>query len=157
MNNIYSIVVLSIIWILLRESFSFFSLITGVLLSAGCLYFYRKYLPLNRVENIRYHRLLLYVFFLVKEIYQAGFYVIWLIIKGASADIIVLKTKITNESLRILLADSITLTPGSILLDLTDDNLKLLYLKEKNDTRDFSAVDRFLRERLERQLIKVQK
>ena len=156
-NNIYSIAILIFVWIILRETFSPSSVIVGVILSIGCLYFYHKYLPLNRVGNIRYHRLIFYVFYLIGEIYLAGFYVIKLIIKGANVDVIKLKTKITDESLKVLLADSITLTPGSILLDLKGEDLTLLYLKEKNDTRDFDAIDDFLRVRLEKQLIKVQK
>ncbi|MCL2857400.1 MAG: Na+/H+ antiporter subunit E [Oscillospiraceae bacterium] len=156
-NNIYSVVILVFVWIILREAFSPFSLIVGIILSVGCLYFYHKYLPLKRVENIRYPRLILYVFYLVGQIYVSGFYVIKLIVKGASVDIIELKTKITNESLKVLLADSITLTPGSILLDLTDEKLTLLCLMKKNDTRDLKAMDDFLKGRLENQLIKVQK
>ena len=156
-GNIYSIVILIFVWIILRETFSPFSAITGAVLSIGCLYFYRKYLPLNRVENIRYPRLILYAFYLIGQIYISGFYVIELIIKGASVDIIELRTKITNESLKVLLADSITLTPGSILLVLEDEKLTLLCLKRKNDTRDLKTMDDFLKGRLENQLLKVQK
>ena len=156
-NNIYSIVILIFVWIVLRETFSLSSLIVGIVLSIGCLYFYHKFLPLKQVENIKYHRLILYVFYLIGQIYVSGLYVIGLIFKGASVDIIDLKTKITNESLKILLADSITLTPGSILLVLKDDTLTLLCLKRKNDTRDLKAMDDFLKGHLENQLMKVQK
>ena len=156
-GKIYSAVILTFVWIILRETFSLFSVIAGVILSIGCLYFYHKYLPLKQIENIRYPRLILYVFYLIGQIYASGFYVIGLIIKGASIDIIELKTKITNESLKVLLADSITLTPGSILLDLEDEKLTLLCLKRKNDTRDLEAMDNFLKGHLENQLLKVQK
>ena len=156
-SNIYPIVILAFIWIILRESFSLSGVIAGAILSVGCMYFYHKYLPLNRVEGIRYSQLILYIFYLVGQIYVSGFYVIKLIIKGASADIVQLKTKITSESMRILLADSITLTPGSILLVLEGEKLTLLCLKMKNDTRDLSAMDDFFKGRLESQLIKVQK
>ena len=156
-NNIYSIVILIFVWIILRETFSLSSVIVGIVLSIGCLYFYHKFLPLKQIEDIKYPRLILYAFYLIGQIYLSGFYVVGLIFKGASVDIIELKTKITNESLKVILADSITLTPGSILLVLKDDTLTLLCLKRKNDTRDLKAMDDFLKGHLENQLIKVQK
>jgi len=156
-SSIYSIIVLVFIWVILRESFSPLSVIAGVALSIGCIYFYRKLLPLGRVESIKYSRLIIYVFYLIGQIYISGFYVIRLIIQGASVDIVELETKIKNESMRILLADSITLTPGSILLDLEGQKLTLLCLKMRNDTRDQKAMDDFLKGRLENQLMKVQK
>ena len=155
-NNIYSIAVLVLVWIILRETFSLFTLVVGVALSIACIYFYHKYLPLKRISNVKFLRLGGYVFYLIGQIYLAGFYVIKLIILGAKADVIKLKTKVTNESLKVLLADSITLTPGSILLDLNNENITLLCLKEKNDTRDLEAMDNFLKGRLENQLLKVQ-
>jgi len=156
-NNIYSIAALILVWIVLRETFSLFTVIIGAVLSIACVYFYHKYLPLKRIKNVKFPRLAFYVFYLIGQIYLAGFYVIKLIILGAKADVIELKTKVTNDSLKVLLADSITLTPGSILLDLENENITLLCLKEKNDTRDLEAMDNFLKGRLENQLLKVQK
>jgi len=156
-NNIYSIAALIIVWVILRETFTLSTVIVGVILSIACVYFYHKYLPLKRVSNVNFLRLTFYVFYLIGQIYLAGFYVIKLIIRGAKADVIELKTKVTNESLKVLLADSITLTPGSILLDLDDENITLLCLKEKNDTRNLEDMDNFLKGRLENQLLKVQK
>lgn len=156
-NNIYSVTALILVWIILRETFSLSTVIIGAVLSVACVYFYHKYLPLKRVRNVKFLKLIFYVFYLIGQIYIAGFYVIKLIVLGAKADVIELKTKVTNESLKVLLADSITLTPGSILLDLKDENITLLCLKEKNDTRDLEAMDDFLKGRLENQLLKVQK
>ena len=154
----YTIAVLAIGWIILREYFSPWALLVGVLLGVGCVYFYHKFLPeRDDGSKIHYFRLVVYLIFLFGQIYKAGLFVIKVILTGAKADIVQVKTTLTNESLRVILANSITLTPGSILLDLTDDTFTLLWLREKNDNRSPDVADAVLKNDLEAQLLKVQK
>ena len=71
-------------------------------------------------------------------------------------DIVTVKTKLKNESLRIILADSITLTPGSILLDLKDEFITLLWIRDKFTPSDSETADRMLKGKLERRLLKAE-
>jgi multicomponent Na+:H+ antiporter subunit E len=87
----------------------------------------------------------------------SGFHVIKLIIKGPQADIVTVNTQIKAEVLRIILVDSITLTPGSILLELNDDKVTLLWIREKNAPSGPEAADKQLKQKLERRLLKAQR
>ena len=156
-SHIYKVVILTFMWIMFREQFSPRTLAVGTVLGAGCVYFYYKYLPLNRPDNISFFRAAIYLFYLLGQIYLSGFYVIKLIFKGAKADVVNVKTKLESEAMKIMLADSITLTPGTITLGLNDDgSLDVLWLREKDDNRD-TDIDDIIKGNLERHLIKVQK
>jgi len=146
-----------VVWILLREYFSIATAFIGLAVGAGCLWFYNKYLPLQEIRNINFFRLTLFLFYVIGQIYFAGFFVIKVILTGGKVDVVDVKTKLTNDTLRVILADSVTLTPGSILLNIKDDTLTLLWLREKSDNRDMSVADGVLKGRLENQLLKVQK
>ena len=154
---IYDVIVLTIVWIILREYFSIFTLVVGIGVSIGCIWFYHKYIPLKEILKANYIKLFVYFLYLLGQVYYAGFFVIKVILTGGKVDIVNVKTKLADETLRVMLADSITLTPGSILLDLKGDTLTLLWLREKSDHRDMSVADDILKGRLEDQLLKVQK
>lgn len=72
--------------------------------------------------------LLLYFCYLLGQIYVAGFSVIKMIFVGAKAYMYTTKTTLQNDTLRIILADSITLTPGSILLEQDSENITVVWL-----------------------------
>lgn len=156
-ESVFSVVVLVFGWMILREQFSLWTLLVGIVLGIGCIWFYHKYLPARGGSGLNMLRFGVYLFYLVGQIYIAGIFVLKVILTGAKVDIVRVKTQLTNESLRVVLANSITLTPGSILLDLKDDTLTLLWLRAKNDMRDPEVADAVLKENLERQLLKVQK
>jgi len=156
-HRIYDVIVLTLVWIILREYFSVFTVVAGIGVSIGCIWFYHKYIPLKEILKANYLKLFLYFLYLIGQVYYAGFFVIKVILTGGKVDIVDVKTKLTDETLRVMLADSITLTPGSILLDLKGDTLTLLWLREKSDMRDKSVADNVLKGGLEDQLLKVQK
>jgi len=148
---------LTVIWIIFREEFSLFSIVVGIVICIGCIAYSRYFLPLNKIVGVNYARLFLYVFDLIWQIYLSGFYVINMIIRGkARADIVSVKTSITNETLRVILADSITLTPGSILLDLTEDNITVVVLMSKEDP-EIDDPDTLVKGNLEEKLLKAQR
>jgi len=143
-------------WILLMEEISWRSIAMGMLTTMVCLHFASKFLPYEEVKNVNFYKLISYPFFLIGQIYAAGFFMIGVIIKGASIDVVSLKTKLSNEYLRIMLADSITLTPGSILLELNDDIITLLWIRYKNTPGDPETADMMLKSKIERQLLKAE-
>ena len=131
---------------------------TGIAISGGVVYFYRKYLPLNKITGVSFLKLAMYSFYLVGQIYIAGFNAIKLILTDAKADIVVVKTKITNELLRVALANSITLTPGTVSLELKDETITVLRLREiTGDSQDLTDADESVKGKLERKLLKAQK
>ena len=149
------VILLTLIWIILREEFTPFTVTTGIIISLACIAYSRKFLPIKAIENVKPFWLIMHLFYVLGQIYLSGFYVIKAIITNARADILRSRTALTNETLRVILADSITLTPGSILLDLTEDRITAVVLIEKEDSVD--NPDEWVKGSLENFLLKAQK
>ena len=157
-NSLYLVMLLTIVWIILCEDISIGTAMTGIVISAGCTYFYQKHIPLSIITGVNFLKLAMYPFFLVGQIYISGFHAIKLILTGAKVCIVEVKTKITNELLRVILANSITLTPGTVSLELKDDTITVLWLREKtSDFTDLDNADELIKGKLENKLLKAQK
>jgi len=158
-NALYAFVMLTFIWLVLVESFSWFSIGIGALVSAVCLLFCGKFLPLEPIRDVRFSRLLLYPFYLVKEIYRQGFLVIKMILSGAvRVDVVDVETELKSEFLRAILMASITMTPGSITLGLEEKTLTAINLSSAKDPPESGqqAIEE-QRADMERRLIRAQK
>ena len=119
---------------ILAEGFTVATIAVGLAMSAGVLYVSNKLIPLpGTAKNIKFFWVAIYPFFLIGQIYLSAFNAIKLIFTGAEVDIIKVKTKISSNFLRTMLANSITLTPGTISLELQDDEITVLLLKRRND------------------------
>ena len=156
-HTIFAAAALTFVWVILTESFEWSNIIIGAIVSAACLFFIAKLLPYSEISNVNFYKLAAYPFYLIWQIYAAGFHVIKVIISGPRVDVVTVHTKIKEEALKIMLVDSITLTPGSILLDLNDDEITLLWLRDKSTPLDPAVADRLLKQKLERRLIKAQR
>ena len=131
-SNVIIAFSLAIVWIILVESLSLFAILTGVAIGIVCVFFARKYLPLAAITGVNFGRLAGYPFFLMGQIFSASIYVSGIILRGAKTDILRVSTLIKNEQLRIMLADSVTLTPGSMLLELDGEKMTILWLRPKS-------------------------
>ena len=157
LSHVITVLALTVIWIILTESVSPFNIGVGVAAGILTAVFLRKFLPVKNIDDVNFYRLITFPFYLIGQIYVAGFQVIWMVLKGSRVGTIVLKTEIKSEALKVILVDSITLTPGSVLIDLEGDNLNLLWIREKNEPADVETAERKLKARLERRLLKAQK
>ena len=158
MKVVFVVAALTCVWILLLESYSVATIVSGVIVSTATLIFCKRALPMEKISNVRFYKLAMYPLFLIGQVYVAGFHVIKLIFTGAQAEIIQVKTDIENESLRIMLVDSVTLTPGSVLVKLDGDEFTLLWLKGKgDDTLSDEERDYAIKGKLEKWLIRAQK
>ena len=156
-NSIYLIILLTLVWVVLCEELSVPTVTTGVVVSAGCVYFCRRYLPLKVITGVNVLRLAMYPFYLIGQIYLAGFDAIKLVVKGAKVDIVKVKTKITNDFLRVILANSITLTPGTVSLELNGESITVLWLRDKTSgPEDMDNAGELIKGKLERKLLKTQ-
>ena len=156
-NSVYVIVLLTLIWVILREDISVLSVIIGISVSVLCVFFCSKFIPLPKSSNINILRLALYLLFLLKEIYKAGFWAIKVILTGSRVEIMDMKTVIKNQFSRTALANSITIVPGSISLDLKDDTITVLWLAEKGwDRQQTKDAALSIIGKMEKMLLKVQ-
>jgi len=157
-GNVLIVLALTCVWILLREDFTAATIISGFIFSVVTLIFCSKTLPTEVISNMRFGKLVTYPLFLIGQVYLAGFHVVKLVFSGADAEIVKVKTDIENETLRIILVDSVTLTPGSVLINLEGNEFTLLWLKGKGlDKLSTEERDNLIKGRLEKRLIKAQK
>ena len=157
-NTVWTILLLTVIWVILSESLTVFSVLTGIGISVLCTYFCYRFLPFPRITNINFFRLALFPFYLIGEVYLSAFNAIKLILTGANVDAIEIKTQISSNFLRTLLANSITLTPCTVSLELNDDTITVLMLTGKtNSRRDTENTVASIKNKLEKMLLKAQK
>ncbi|MCD8506063.1 MAG: Na+/H+ antiporter subunit E [Alkalibacterium thalassium] len=116
-DNKEVIILLSLVWLILFEQFTIGVALSGVLMSILVVVFTDRFLLKGNYEHsymIGLGTLAKYVFRLIIEIFLAGIDVIPNIISGkADVQIITCQTKLTDELLIDILANSITLTLDS--------------------------------------------
>jgi len=157
-STIYTVLLLTVLFIILYESFNIPVVVAGIGLSILCVYICSRLIPLPKVKNLNYFRLFVYAFYLIGQAYLGAFTAIKLIITGANVQVAEVKTNITNNFLRTILGISITLTPCTILLELEGEMYTVLYIQDKkHDTMDPESQDEYIKGKLERMLIKAER
>ncbi|MCL2565558.1 MAG: Na+/H+ antiporter subunit E [Defluviitaleaceae bacterium] len=159
-NSIYGIILLTVIWIILRESIDYLTVIIGVIVSICCIYFCRKLIPLPKTPKIKFLRFMIYLLFLFGQVYTAGFFAIKVILTDAHIEIVEIRTKMSSMFFKTILVNSITLVPGSVSLGLQGDKITVLWLQQK--TKDacgesIEKADEILIGKLQRMLIKAER
>jgi len=117
------------LWLVFTASLEVFSLVTGLggsLLVAGLTY--DIFIPRHQAGiNFFVPRplnLIIYLFLMIFYIYRSSFAVLIAIVTGrVSPRIVHFRTGLKSDMARMMLANSITITPGTITLDLNDDHL----------------------------------
>ena len=156
-KRIFSVAAMTFVWAILTESFAWLNLLVGAGIGLSCLIFVAKFLPTKAIANVNFLHLITFPLFLIGQIYLAGFYVVSIVLQGHKVGVVTLRTKLESEALKIILVDSVTLTPGSILLNLDGDKITLLWLRSKKTPFDPQIADEHLKGKLERRLLKAQK
>ena len=154
----YAFILLTGTWIILSESISITTIISGAVISILCLFISVRMLPVQKIKNVKLLRFSIYLFYLIGQIYFSAFKVIKLIFTGAVVNVVDVKIKITNKFLQTILANSITLPPGTISLNLNNDTITVLQLnKKKYDPSDEEAESSAIKGKFEKMLLKMQK
>ena len=157
-HSIYIVALFTVIWIILAESFTLLQAIIGTAVSIACVICFRVFFDMERISNVNHWRFFLYLFYLIGQIYIAGFGAIKLILKGAKVDIVTVKTNTDNDFFNVMLANSITLTPGTLSLETRNNSISVLWLRGlDDDLEDLENADEIIKGKLERQLLKAQK
>ncbi|ABR47353.1 cation antiporter [Alkaliphilus metalliredigens QYMF] len=130
----YFVIILfsSTIWVILSEDLSIKSILLGCILGLGSIFSTEQFLIQEEHKvHWRLNPILLvkYLFYLIIQVYTAGFITIGKIISGKiNPDIVEISTELEDDLLICVLANSITLTPGTITVDKEGQNLKVLWL-----------------------------
>ncbi|MDO4303848.1 MAG: Na+/H+ antiporter subunit E [Bacillota bacterium] len=146
-----------LIWIIFNGQFTWEIAAFGVVI-AGLMYLFickfMNYKP--RTDLIlckKFFLIIQYVFVLVKEIIKANFAVIKMIMSSRyeiEPAVVKFKTTLKSPSARIMLANSITLTPGTITVSLEGDEYVVHCLDKELAEGIDSSLFVTLLERLER-------
>ena len=115
------------LWLAFNGQITLEIVIIGALVSAALYFFCCKFLDFSFKKDLIIVRelplILLYIFNLIIEVIKAAYATTLLIFKKGQphSAIIKFESGLKTETARVLLANSITLTPGTITVDLTGD------------------------------------
>jgi multicomponent Na+:H+ antiporter subunit E len=149
--------IFTIFWIVLFERATPFILFTAPLISIFSIKISEKFLLKDSFYELYYFNifwLIKYSFYLIIEIYKSGLSIIPNIISGHSnPDIVEIYTDLDSNLQVALLANSITLTPGTITMDVHGQRLKVLWMDPK--TKNVTMAGIMIKGRLEKLLKEV--
>ncbi len=134
-----------VVWCILYEEISLTIALTGLVLGVLATVFANSFLvshQLTRAYRFNLPRLFIFFFVLIYRIYKAGLSVIPAIITGKTKiGIIDIKTEVPEGLASTVLANSITLTPGTVTIEKKGQNLKVLWLnKTTNDPVEAAKI-----------------
>lgn len=122
-------IVLLIFWSLLTLNITLINIIIGVLVSLVIAYFSYSiiYQTSMQKQKMKLSKLPIYLFILFFQIYRSSFtYIYRMFSKNCYPTIIEIDIEISNPFIISIIANSITLTPGTVTIDYIDHKLILL-------------------------------
>jgi multicomponent Na+:H+ antiporter subunit E len=124
-------------WILFTGNFDYVSLLLGFVFSvsvalATYMFFIEEHEAARRSLLPRIYFLIAYLFIILFKIYAASFKMAWKVVTGRiNPRVVHFRTYLKYDFARVILANSITLTPGTVTLDLDEDHLVVHWLDAK--------------------------
>jgi len=155
-NFLYLFIFLVLIWLALSSSLQWQELAVGIAVSLivslilSKIYSKLGFPPLS-MKRIAF--VIIYLGVLFKEIIVANVDVAYRIIHPKmpiKPGIVVIKTTLKQDIAKMILANSITLTPGTFTLDIIEDTLLIHWINVK--TEDVEKATRMIGERFEKYL-----
>lgn len=142
-------ILLFLMWLILTANFQIANVFIGLGISFVLALLYEKMFAHEKIKMINPYYLLVYLFVLAKNIIISNLQIAK---KTLSKDmklapaIVAVKTELTSDWKKLLLANSVTLTPGTLTLDVKDDTLYIHVIECKNSenkaeiTREFENI-----------------
>jgi multicomponent Na+:H+ antiporter subunit E len=131
-----------IFWLLLTFKITVPNLIVGSAASLICTLFFGRFFIRNVYKLIqpqRYFWFIIYLFVFIWECVKANLDVAYRVLHPAMPirpGIVKVKTSLKSELAKMLLANSITMTPGTISVDIIDDYLYIHWIFIKSEDPD---------------------
>jgi len=138
-NFLYLFFFLIIIWLALTTTFQWQELIVGIFISLVLALFLNKNyielgLPSLTIKKVAF--IIVYIFVLFTEIIKANFDVAYRVIHPKmpiKPGIVIIKTELKQDIAKMILANSITLTPGTFTLDIKGDKLLIHWIYVRSE------------------------
>ncbi|MCL2457103.1 MAG: Na+/H+ antiporter subunit E [Defluviitaleaceae bacterium] len=150
------IFLMTAIWIILN-GFSYANVAIGIIVGAASLWLAKKFMKPSEITGVSFFRLVFYPFFLLWQVYVAGFMVIGMIIRGCYTEVVTAETEIRNDFLRAMLCNTITMIPGSVVLDRDESKIKVMLLKKKNSPPLTENISETVMGKPEKKLLKAER
>lgn len=132
------ILLYSVFWLILSQRFTVEAVFLGLIIGVWIFGFNKGLINLKNIHISKAFRkfkyLTQYLFVLIKEIVIANIEVAKIVLNPKSKVnpcITTYETKLTNELWRTILANSITLTPGTLTVEMVGDKLTIHCLKQE--------------------------
>jgi len=143
---LYLFFILTIIWLILTSSFHWQELATGIILIFFLSLFLHKYylklgLPALTLKKIVYF--IFYIFVLLVEIIKANFDVAYRVLHPRlpiKPGIVIIRTNLKQDIAKTMLANSITLTPGTFTLDIKEDQLLIHWIYVRSEDPEKASM-----------------
>lgn len=144
-RNLSILILLFLMWLILFEKITLFSVASGILISALVVFVTDHFLLQENYEHayiIKLYILVQLFLILLFDIFKAGITIIPKILSGkADVQIVNYVTPLKDELLIDLLANSITLPPGSVTIEKKGNQIKILTLvPPKKDIKEIIPV-----------------
>ena len=158
-NIILSFIVLFLIWVLYNNTFdplviglgAILSLFVSIVFCGHCDVFGEfKFTPKA------FYYTIVYLFVFVGELIKSNLDVARRVLSPSlpiRPGIVIVKTKLKSKMARLLLANSITLTPGTLTVDMVDDTLYIHWIDVKSD--DIEIATKEIVSKFEKYLTKI--
>ncbi|MEA2073987.1 MAG: Na+/H+ antiporter subunit E [Campylobacterota bacterium] len=137
MRFIFWTILLFALWMILSANSELSNLAVGLSVSAGISLLYIKMFQNEKVEMINPYYLFIYILVLLKNLIVSNLQIAKRVLSPdmkLNPAIVAVKTELKSDWKKLLLANSITLTPGTLTLDVKDDILYIHIIECKDET-----------------------
>lgn len=138
-NISISFVILLVTWLLLNGNLEIITIISGIIISVLLAFIFCK--KCDVFSDIKFtpkafFYFIIYFFVFIAELIKSNFDVARRVLTPSlpiNPGIVEVKTKLKSKIGRIILANSITLTPGTLTIDMKDDSLFIHWIDVESD------------------------
>ncbi|MBO8126087.1 MAG: Na+/H+ antiporter subunit E [Firmicutes bacterium] len=148
---------LAFVWMLLQNSFNTANFLAGYVIGAIVLYVFRRGFPGGVIYLSRFKAVLELLIVFLWELLKASFTVAAMALSrkiDICPGIVSVPTELQSELAVVLLANLITLTPGTLTVDIAPDRSQL-YVHVLNITGSEEEVRREIKDKFEKRILKI--
>ena len=142
---VYSTIILFIVWIFLTGSFNLQEIITGLAASLIISTFGYKFISEKGLENIHPKKIgyfLIYIPYFLFQVIKANIDVAYRVLhpkRPINPGIVKIKTELKSDIGKLALANSITLTPGTMSVDVEGDHLYIHWIDVEDSSVEIAS------------------
>ena len=148
--------VLLSLWLILVNTLNWQEVLTGVVLAALVAFFGHTYFTKQGLRHFSLKKLLYFIIYIpifFWEVVKANLDVAYRVLHPKmpiKPGIVLIKTGLKSDTAKLTLANSITLTPGTLTMDVEGDNLLIHWINVKSTEPE--EATKYIGERFERYL-----